>query len=227
MAADPDNKKRKVRSIINNADRAELERHYRFVPDQKPQQEQEQQQQPSTWQERMVAAYDEHLYKDYVLADLKYVDQRKLGLRWRTEKEVMEGKGSSSCGNKHCPSHDIEQVTFNHADLAYLSSPMPNTEDEEVDQLRCIDFGHLQSEFEVPFSYTENNEHKTVLVKLRLCARCAPLLFRSRGSSNPSLEARQARSLDARDAPTKQRKSKKHKRIDDKRIREGKRKHKS
>jgi hypothetical protein len=26
----------------------------------------------------------------------------KMGLRWRTEKEVMTGKGQFMCGSKHC-----------------------------------------------------------------------------------------------------------------------------
>ena len=49
-------KTRKVKHIVSNADRAELERHYTFLPEKD---------QIDKWQDRMV-----HLYKEYVLADL-------------------------------------------------------------------------------------------------------------------------------------------------------------
>ncbi|KAL7523496.1 hypothetical protein ACHAXR_000208, partial [Thalassiosira sp. AJA248-18] len=61
----------------------------------------------STWQERMVQHYHSHLYKEYVLADLSRVTATttsggKVGLRWRTEKEVANGRGFRCCGNLMC-----------------------------------------------------------------------------------------------------------------------------
>jgi protein FRA10AC1 len=32
------------------------------------------------------------LFKEYVLADMSRYEEGKVGLRWRTEKEVIEGK---------------------------------------------------------------------------------------------------------------------------------------
>ena len=49
-----------------------------------------------------------------------------------------------------------------------------------------IPHGYLQSDFEVPFRYREQEETKMELVKLRLCLRCAPLLFASQGEPEPA-----------------------------------------
>jgi len=57
----------------------------------------------STWQERMVKTYHKGLYKEYVLADLsKVLDIGKIGLRWKTETEVSNGRGFRCCGNLTC-----------------------------------------------------------------------------------------------------------------------------
>lgn len=57
----------------------------------------------ATWQERMVKNYHQGLYKEYVLADLSRVlDIGKIGLRWRTESEVSNGRGFRCCGNLTC-----------------------------------------------------------------------------------------------------------------------------
>ncbi|CAN1132660.1 Protein FRA10AC1 [Linum perenne] len=38
----------------------------------------------------------------YCIADMSFYKSGKIGLRWRTEKEVISGKGQFKCGNKHC-----------------------------------------------------------------------------------------------------------------------------
>jgi protein FRA10AC1 len=53
-----------------------------------------------SWQDRMVRHYHEGLYKEYALADLSCPG--RLGLRWRTKQEVIDGRGDQSCGNKRC-----------------------------------------------------------------------------------------------------------------------------
>lgn len=103
------------KNVVSAADRAVLEERYEFVPSQ---------QQPpqgpttstsnvtnpptttrsttttTTWQDRMVQRYQEGLYREYALADLSRPG--KLGLRWRTRPEVINGRGERSCGNKRC-----------------------------------------------------------------------------------------------------------------------------
>jgi protein FRA10AC1 len=81
----------KPRNIISEADKAVLEQNYEFVPEEKK---------TTSWQDRMVERYHAGLYKEFALADLSRPG--KLGLRWRTRQEVVQGRGERSCGNKSC-----------------------------------------------------------------------------------------------------------------------------
>ncbi len=166
---------RKIRNITSEADRAELERHYTFVPPES-----------KTWQDRMVAHYHSHLYKEYVLADLRRPGQ--VGLRWRTEQEVTAGRGKITCGNKHCPGGPSESAS---SLSSYYKSSLPANEDEELRLLAKVPHGLGLHDYEVPFTYNEHGVSKTELVKLRLCLQCAPLLFQKRGGG--ALEARKVR----------------------------------
>lgn len=56
----------------------------------------------SSWEQRLAIRYYNRLFKEYALVDLTYYKINKIGMRWRTEKEVIEGKGQFSCGNVHC-----------------------------------------------------------------------------------------------------------------------------
>ncbi|KAK7283891.1 hypothetical protein RIF29_13639 [Crotalaria pallida] len=55
-----------------------------------------------SWEQRLVKRYYDKLFKEYCLADMSRYKSGKIGLRWRTEKEVISGKGQFVCGNKHC-----------------------------------------------------------------------------------------------------------------------------
>ncbi|KZC05991.1 PREDICTED: protein FRA10AC1 [Dufourea novaeangliae] len=57
---------------------------------------------PDTWGDRLAKKYYDKLFKEYCLVDLTYYKQNKVALRWRTEKEVIVGKGQFECGNKRC-----------------------------------------------------------------------------------------------------------------------------
>jgi protein FRA10AC1 len=81
-----------MKNVVCSADHEALEEGYTFVPSVNKK--------PSSWQERMVRRYHEGLYKEFALADLSRPG--KLGLRWRTQKEVVDGRGETSCGNKRC-----------------------------------------------------------------------------------------------------------------------------
>ncbi|KAJ1616094.1 folate-sensitive fragile site protein Fra10Ac1-domain-containing protein [Pavlovales sp. CCMP2436] len=55
------------------------------------------------WEERVARNYYDRLFKEYAIADLSQsVQHGRLGLRWRTEAEVVDGKGHFSCGNRKC-----------------------------------------------------------------------------------------------------------------------------
>ncbi|WOL11690.1 protein FRA10AC1 isoform X1 [Canna indica] len=60
----------------------------------------------STWEKRLVKRYYDKLFKEYCIADMSHYKEGKIGLRWRTEKEVVSGKGQFICGNKKCDEKD-------------------------------------------------------------------------------------------------------------------------
>ena len=170
---------RKIRNVTSASDHDELKRHYTFVPEDDS----------TTWQQRMVKHYHSHLYKEYVLADLSRPGQ--VGLRWRTEQEVHTGRGYATCGNKHCglgPGSDQSSLLL----ATYYQSSLPSSVEEERRLLEKLPHGLGLHDYEVPFTYTEHGQNKMELVKLRLCLRCAPLLFALNGREGV-LEARKAR----------------------------------
>ncbi|KFK22903.1 hypothetical protein AALP_AAs72951U000400 [Arabis alpina] len=59
-----------------------------------------------SWEQRLVKRYYDKLFKEYCIADMSRYKTGKMGLRWRTEKEVMSGKGQFMCGSKHCDEKD-------------------------------------------------------------------------------------------------------------------------
>jgi protein FRA10AC1 len=174
---------RKIINLTSAADHAELEKHYTFVPSDEKK---------NTWQERMLNHYHSHLYKEYVLADMSRAPSQ-LGLRWRTQQEVQNGRGHATCGNKHCPGGSARKSLSKAAQLlleSYYQSPhQPESEEEEEKLLARLPHGAGLHDYEVPFTYIEQGETKTELVKLRLCLRCSPLLFKG-----GALDARRARS---------------------------------
>lgn len=68
-------------------------------------------------------------------------------------------------------------------------------EEEEMNALSQLPYGSGLADYEVPFTYTEQEISKTELVKLRLCLRCAPLLFSRRGGSLGAKRARERSQL--------------------------------
>ncbi|KAM9426515.1 protein FRA10AC1 [Pholidichthys leucotaenia] len=55
-----------------------------------------------TWEKELAKKYYDKLFKEYCIADLSRYKENKFGFRWRTENEVVSGKGQFHCGNKHC-----------------------------------------------------------------------------------------------------------------------------
>ncbi|GLU00279.1 hypothetical protein SLE2022_176570 [Rubroshorea leprosula] len=80
-------------------DQDTLREGYRFI------RSEEDDQNPS-WEQRLVKRYYDKLFKEYCIADMSQYKSGKIGLRWRTEKEVISGKGQFVCGNKHCNEKD-------------------------------------------------------------------------------------------------------------------------
>uniref|UniRef100_A0A4W3KED7 FRA10A associated CGG repeat 1 n=1 Tax=Callorhinchus milii TaxID=7868 RepID=A0A4W3KED7_CALMI len=55
-----------------------------------------------TWEKKLAKKYYDKLFKEYCIADLSRYKENKFGFRWRTDKEVISGKGQFCCGNKYC-----------------------------------------------------------------------------------------------------------------------------
>lgn len=58
------------------------------------------------WVVRIARHYYDRLYREYALCDLSKVssNHKAIGLRWRTHKECIQGKGQFSCGAIGCDS---------------------------------------------------------------------------------------------------------------------------
>jgi protein FRA10AC1 len=75
-----------------------LSQHHQFIRD-----DERDAQQASDWQVRLARRYYDKLYKEYAIVDLSQAETtKKLGVRWRTEKEVLSGKGETQCAERKC-----------------------------------------------------------------------------------------------------------------------------
>ena len=72
----------------------------------------------SSWEKRLAKAYYDKLFKEYAISDLSRYKENKIALRWRTEKEVVEGKGQFVCGSKHCS--EREELQSWEVNFAYV-----------------------------------------------------------------------------------------------------------
>ncbi|CDS04697.1 hypothetical protein LRAMOSA07237 [Lichtheimia ramosa] len=69
-----------------------------------------------SWEQRVAKKYYDKLFKEYAICELKYYKEGKIALRWRTEKEVILGKGQFICGSTRCDdSDDLESWEVNFA----------------------------------------------------------------------------------------------------------------
>ncbi|CAD5120580.1 DgyrCDS9145 [Dimorphilus gyrociliatus] len=71
-----------------------------------------------SWEKKLAKKYWDKLYKEYCIADLSRYKENKIGMRWRTEKEVVIGKGQFICGNKRCEIH--KQLTSWEVNFGYV-----------------------------------------------------------------------------------------------------------
>ncbi|KAL1476648.1 hypothetical protein MTO96_036357 [Rhipicephalus appendiculatus] len=51
---------------------------------------------------QLAKRYYDKLFKEYCICDLTYYQANKIAMRWRTEQELIAGKGQFSCGDRHC-----------------------------------------------------------------------------------------------------------------------------
>lgn len=77
------------------------------------------------WRVRLSRKYYDKLYKEYGIVDLSKYESGQLGVRWRTEKEVIDGKGQYTCGARKCDVNGREklksyEVPFKYEENGYL-----------------------------------------------------------------------------------------------------------
>ncbi|CAN8025210.1 hypothetical protein HPB47_009611 [Ixodes persulcatus] len=58
----------------------------------------------TSWEKQLAKRYYDKLFKEYCICDLTYYKANKIAMRWRTEQELIVGKGQFSCGEKRCKS---------------------------------------------------------------------------------------------------------------------------
>ncbi|KAI9495788.1 folate-sensitive fragile site protein Fra10Ac1-domain-containing protein, partial [Zychaea mexicana] len=56
----------------------------------------------ASWEQRVAKKYYDTLFKEYALCDLKHYKKGKIALRWRTQREVVHGKGQFVCASTRC-----------------------------------------------------------------------------------------------------------------------------
>lgn len=71
------------------------------------------------WEKQIAKRYYDKLFKEYCIADLSLYKENRVAMRWRVEREVMEGKGQFVCGEKRCSSSiDLQswEVNFGYVE---------------------------------------------------------------------------------------------------------------
>jgi len=89
-----------------------IKEHHQFLWDDEPDEK--------SWEKRLAKKYYDKLFKEYCIADLSRYKENKVGMRWRVEKEVVDGKGQFICGNKKCTESDglrSWEVNFGYVEL--------------------------------------------------------------------------------------------------------------
>ncbi|KAF7312664.1 hypothetical protein MIND_00280700 [Mycena indigotica] len=127
----------------------------------------------ASWDDQLAEKYYESLFREFAVCDLKHYKSGNFSLRWRTESEVLSGAGESTCGNTRCAHHN------------------PRNEDKRKR-------GRLTT-LELPFSYEEQGEAKSALVKTVLCEKCLGKMMWKRRKEKETSGTEEKRPVDEDD----------------------------
>ena len=83
-----------------------LKEYHKFLWDDDEEEEARSKSKDEQWGRKLAKAYYDKLFKEYCICDLTYYTENKVAMRWRTEQEVVDGKGQFVCGEKHCTQTD-------------------------------------------------------------------------------------------------------------------------
>lgn len=101
-----------------------------------------------SWGQRLAKKYYDNLFKEFTICDLSRYKENKVAMRWRTEAEVMEGKGQFVCGDKSC-SVDSDLRTW---EVNFKYEEQGQTKNALVKQRLCpkcsekLNYGHQRKE---------------------------------------------------------------------------------
>ncbi|KAI8919685.1 folate-sensitive fragile site protein Fra10Ac1-domain-containing protein, partial [Entophlyctis helioformis] len=88
-----------------------LKQHHKFL-----QSEEDEAAAAVSWQARIASKYYAKLFKEYCLAEMSRFKEGKIAMRWRSQREVVAGKGQFECGNLNCSSTaDLKSWEVNFA----------------------------------------------------------------------------------------------------------------
>ncbi|KAG9314961.1 folate-sensitive fragile site protein Fra10Ac1-domain-containing protein [Chiua virens] len=59
----------------------------------------------ASWNDQLAKKYYDSLFREFAICDLKHYKSSNFALRWRTESEVLDGVGETSCANTRCDRH--------------------------------------------------------------------------------------------------------------------------
>ncbi|KAI5475918.1 protein FRA10AC1 [Pseudohyphozyma bogoriensis] len=88
-----------------------------------------------SWEDRLAAKWYSSLFREFAVVNLKHYKSGQIALRWRTEDEVLLGKGHLTCASLRCEYHEP----------ATTDEPDPESNDPLVPT--------RLDEFEVPFGH--------------------------------------------------------------------------
>ena len=71
-----------------------------------------------SWGQTLAKKYAEKLFKEYCICDLSRYSENKVAMRWRTQNEVVEGKGQFTCGARKC--QEKEKLRTWEVNFAYV-----------------------------------------------------------------------------------------------------------
>ena len=83
----------------------------------------------SKWEVVMARNYYDQLYKEFAIVDFSRIKQSGLvGLRWRSESEVLSGKAEFSCGSSLCSVDGINMLKSYEVPFQYSEENIVKTE---------------------------------------------------------------------------------------------------
>ncbi|KAF2070443.1 hypothetical protein CYY_008238 [Polysphondylium violaceum] len=113
-----------------------------------------------TWEDKLAIKYYNRLYKEYAIIDLSRYKTGEIGLRWRVKSEVISGRGQFTCANRKC--ENVPSSTPSSSSATTTTTTTTTT--QSINNNNNNNKIELKS-YEVPFSYLEDNQEKTALVK--------------------------------------------------------------